>query len=64
MGAHYQDMRPSVEALKLRRMRVRNEISLSMEGGADRAEDLEALREELLRLGRQIEEAEHERDGL
>jgi hypothetical protein len=52
-------MRSSVEALKLRRMRVRNEISLSTEGGADRAEDLEALNEELCRLSKQIEEAEH-----
>jgi hypothetical protein len=43
---------PAVESLKLRRMRVRNEISLSTEGGADRAEDLEAL-------SKQIEEAEH-----
>jgi len=48
-----------VEALKLRRIRVKNEISLSIEGGTDRAEDLEALREELLRLSKQIEEAEH-----
>jgi hypothetical protein len=59
MGAHYQDMRLSVEALKLRRMRVRNEISLSTEEGAHRAEDLEALSEELGRLSKQIEEAEH-----
>jgi hypothetical protein len=50
---------PAVESLKLRRMRVRNEISLSTEGGADRAEDLEALLEELRRLSKQIEEAEH-----
>jgi hypothetical protein len=48
-----------VEALKLRRIRLKNEISLSSEGGAGRAEDLEALREELLRLSKQIEEAEH-----
>jgi hypothetical protein len=40
-------------------MRVLNEISLSTEGGTDRAEDLEALREELRRLSEQIEEAEH-----
>jgi hypothetical protein len=40
-------------------MRVRNEISLSTEGGADRVEDLEALLEELRRLSKQIEEAEH-----
>ena len=53
-------MEPSVEGLKLRRMRVLNEIALSREGG-DRTEDLEALREELLRLSKQIEEAEHRR---
>jgi hypothetical protein len=54
-------MGSSVEGLKLRRMRVRNEISLnrSTEGGMDKAEDLEALREELHRLSKQIEEAEH-----
>jgi hypothetical protein len=40
-------------------MRVQNEISLSTEGGADSAEDLEALREELRGLSKQIEEAEH-----
>ena len=50
-------MEVSVEALKLRRMRVRSEIALSREGG-DRAEDLDALREELLRLSMQIAEAE------
>ena len=55
-------MSPAVESLKLHRIRVLNEISLSTEG--ERVEDLEALREELLRLGRQIEEAEHQRDGL
>ena len=49
-------MEVSVEALKLRRMRVRSEIALSREGG-DRAEDLDALREELLRLSMQIAEA-------
>jgi hypothetical protein len=49
-------MRSSIEALKLRRMRVRNEISLST---ADRAEDLEALREELSSLSEQIEHAEN-----
>jgi hypothetical protein len=55
------EMGSSVEGLKLRRMRVRNEISLnrSTEGGTDKAEDLEALREELHRLSKQIEEAEH-----
>ena len=54
-------MGSSVEGLKLRRMRVRNEISCyrSTEGGTERAEDLEALREELHRLSKQIEEAEH-----
>jgi hypothetical protein len=52
-------MSPAIESLKLRRMRVLNEISLSTEGGTDRAEDLEALREELRRLSEQIEEAEH-----
>ena len=51
-------MRSSIEGLKLRRMRVRNEISLSTEEGADRAEDLEALREELSSLSKQIEHAE------
>ncbi len=51
----------SVEGLKLRRMRVRNEISFnrSTEGGTERVEDLEALREELRTLSKQIEEAEH-----
>jgi hypothetical protein len=50
-----------VEGLKLRRMRVRNEISFNRntEGEPERAEDLEALREELHRLSKQIEEAEH-----
>ena len=44
----------------MRRMRVRNEISCyrSTEGGTERAEDLEALREELHRLSKLIEEAE------
>ena len=53
-------MEPSLEALKLRRMRVLNEIA-SSNGGGDRAEDLEALREELLRLSTQIEKAEGRR---
>src|SRR6266446_1083512 len=55
------EMGSSVEGLKLRRMRVRNELSFSRstEGGAERSEDLEALREELRRLSKQIEEAEH-----
>ena len=54
-------MGSSVEGLKLRRMRVRNEISLnrSAEGRTERAEDLEALREELYRLSKKIEEGEH-----
>jgi hypothetical protein len=54
-------MRSSVEGLKLRRMRVRNELSCyrSTEGGTERAEDLAALQEELRRLSKQIEEAEH-----
>ena len=47
--------------LKLRRMRVRNEISLSTEEGACRAEDLEALHEELSSLSKQIEDAEDQR---
>ena len=52
----------SVEGLKLRRMRVRNELSFNRntEGEPERAEDLEALREELHRLSKQIEEAEHQ----
>ena len=54
-------MGSSVEGLKLRRMRVRNELSCyrSTEGGTERAEDLEALQEELRRLSKQIEETEH-----
>ena len=52
------DTEPSVEALRLRRMRVQNEISLTKKREADRAEDLEALREELLRLSEQIKEIE------
>ena len=51
-------MEPSVEALRLRRMRVQNEISLTKKREADRAEDLEALREKLLRLSEQIKEIE------
>ena len=53
-------LRASIEALKLRRMRVRNEISFnrSTERGSETSEDLEALREELRRLSKQIEEAE------
>ena len=51
----------SVEGLKLRRMRVRNEISFnrSARGGPERAEDLEARLEELRGLSKQIEETEH-----
>ena len=54
-------MERSVEGLKLRRMRVRNDISFnrSAGGGPDRAEDLEALLEELRGLSKRIEEAEH-----
>jgi hypothetical protein len=54
-------MGSSVEGLKLRRMRVRNEISFnrSARGEPERAEDLEALLEELRGLSKQIEEAEH-----
>jgi hypothetical protein len=53
------EMGSLVEGLKLRRMRVRNEISFNRntEGEPERAEDLEALREELHRLSKQIEEA-------
>jgi hypothetical protein len=55
------EMGSSVEGLKLRRMRVRNEISFSRstEAGTERSEDLEGLREELRTLSKQIEEAEH-----
>ena len=53
-----REMESSIEALKLRRMRVRNEIFLTTEEGAGRAEDLEALREELSSLSKQIEHAE------
>jgi hypothetical protein len=56
--ARGRDMQSSIEALKLRRMRVRNEISLSTEEGAGRAEDLEALHEELSSLSKQIEDVE------
>jgi hypothetical protein len=51
----------SVEGLKLRRMRVRNEIffNRSAGGGPERVEDLEALLEELRGLSKQIEETEH-----
>jgi hypothetical protein len=54
------EMESSVEGLKLRRMRVRNELSCyrNREGEPERAEDLEALREELHRLSKQIEEGE------
>jgi hypothetical protein len=54
-------MGSSVEGLKLRRMRVRNDISFNRNagGGPERTEDLEALREELRELSKQIEEAEH-----
>jgi hypothetical protein len=39
-------------------MRVVNEISLSKQGETGRAEDLDALLEELCMLNREIEEAE------
>jgi hypothetical protein len=54
-------MEPLVEGLKLRRIRVRNEISFSRCAGEgpERAEELEALRQELRGLNKQIEEAEH-----
>jgi hypothetical protein len=51
-------MSPVVESLKLRRIRVLNEISLSKQGETGRAEDLDALLEELRILNREIEEAE------
>jgi hypothetical protein len=53
-------MGSSVEGLKLRRMRVRNELSCyrNREGEPERAEDLEVLREELYILSKQIEEGE------
>ena len=56
-------MGSSVEGLKLRRMRIRNEISFnrSTEERTEWAEDLEALREELRRVSKQIEEAEQQR---
>jgi hypothetical protein len=52
------DMEFSGEALRLRRMRIQNEISLTKKREVDRAEDLEALREDLLILSKQIEEIE------
>ena len=47
--------------VKLRRIRVRIDISFNQcaEEGPERAEELEALREELRGLNRQIEEAEY-----
>jgi len=39
-------------------MRLQNEISLVKKREADKAEDLEALREELLGLSKQIKEIE------
>jgi hypothetical protein len=39
-------------------MRIQNEISLTKKREADRAEDLEALREDLLILSKRIEEIE------
>jgi len=54
-------MGSSVEGLKLRRIRVRNDISFSRCAGEgpERAEELEALHEELRGLNKQIEEAEY-----
>jgi hypothetical protein len=54
-------MGSSVEVLKLRRIRIRNDISFSRSAveGPEGAEELEALREELCGLTRQIEEAEY-----
>jgi hypothetical protein len=53
-------MGSSVEGLKLCRMRIQNEISFnrSREKRTEWAEDLEALREELRKVSKQIEEAE------
>jgi hypothetical protein len=53
-------MGSSVEGLKLRRIRIRNEISFNrgMEGRTEWAKDLEALQEELRIVSKQIEEAE------
>ena len=53
-------MGSSVEGLKLRRMRIQNEISFnrSREERTEWVEDLEALREELRKVSKQIEEAE------
>ena len=53
----------SVESLKLRRMRVHNEISFSAEVGMT-AEDLAALREELRNLDRKINEKINEMSTL
>jgi len=39
-------------------MRIQNEISLTKKREADRAEDLEALREDLLILSKRIEKIE------
>jgi hypothetical protein len=56
-----EQMRSSVEGLKLRRIRLRNEISFSRwaEEGPASAEELGALHEELRGLNKQIEEAEY-----
>jgi hypothetical protein len=50
----------SVERLKLRRMRIRNDVSFDRNGARrpERVEDLEALDEDLRELNKQIEEAE------
>jgi hypothetical protein len=52
------EMESSVEGLKLRRMRVRNELSCYRNREGEQDENLEALREELHRLSEQIEEGE------
>jgi hypothetical protein len=52
----------SVERLKLRGMRIRNDVSFDRNAARrpERVEDLEALDEDLRELNKQIEEAETE----
>ena len=59
-------MGSSVEGLKLRRMRIRNEISFnrSTEERTEWAEDLEALREELRRVSKSRSRKPNSRGGL
>ena len=49
----------SIEALKLKRMRVRNEISFLRSqyacGGSEQKDELDALKEELAKLDKEIE---------